>query len=144
MAKEKTLFTVVDYLINKVRFRVPRKALTPILLDRDLDVGMEYVLCDKDKVRLAYADLLKWYVLGASKMNNVSDADNGWSHTEGGYELSDNDISALKAEANAIYKELDPDSALKRRSSFRVTSHGIKRAVRDINGFPMPHIISGD
>jgi hypothetical protein len=137
-------FTVVDYLISKVRFGVPRRALIPILYDRELDEKAAYKSCDKDKVRLAYADLLKWIVLGASKVNNTSDTDNGWSHTTAGYELSDDDIANLKAEANAIYKELSPESVIKRRSAFRIVSHGVKRATRDTNGMYMPHTISED
>ncbi len=135
-------FTVVDYLLNKVRFGVPRKALLPILYDRELDDTAPYLSCDKDKVRLAYADLLKWYILGASKVNNTTETDNGWSHTTAGYELSDDDIANLKAEANAIYEELSPESVIKRRSTFRIVSHGVKRASRDINGMFVPHIIS--
>lgn len=135
-------FTVVDYLLNKVRFGVPRKALLPILYDRELDDKASYMSCDKDKVRLAYADLLKWYILGASKVNNTTDTDNGWSHTTAGYELSDDDIANLKSEANAIYEELSPESVIKRRSTFRITSHGIKRAARDMNGMYVPHTIS--
>ena len=92
MASENGFLSVTDYLINKVRFGIPRAALLSILVDRELDGGMEYLSCEKDKVRLAYADMLKWYVLGASKVNNTSDADNNWSHTEGGYELSSADI----------------------------------------------------
>lgn len=141
MASENSFLSVTDYLINKVRFGIPRAALLSILVDRELDGGMEYLSCEKDKVRLAYADMLKWYVLGASKVNNTSDADNNWSHTEGGYELSSADIAALKAEANAIYEELDKSSVFKRKSTFRMTSHGVKRASRDGCGMPVPHII---
>ena len=47
----------------------------------------------------------------------------------------------MTAEANAIYAELEPSSMLKRRSAFRVYSHGIKRATLDMGGMPQPHII---
>ena len=97
--------------------------------------------CDKDMRRLAYADTLKWFILGPSKTNNTSDSDNGWSHSEGGYDISKDDLKNMTAEANAIYAELEPSSVLKRRSTFRVYSHGIKRATLDIDGTPQPHII---
>ena len=112
-----------------------------IIVERSLDGGMAYVDADADSVRLAYADILKWIVLGPSKINNTSDTDNGWSHTEGGFEISESDRAALKAEANAIYAELEPSSMLKKKSSFKVSSHGVKRACLSIDGTPLPHII---
>lgn len=139
--EEVKVLTIGDYLINKVKFEVPEDCVKVILVDRDLDYGTPYMDCDKDTARLAYADILKWLVLGPSKFNNTSDTDNGWTHSGGGYELSDEDISELKAEANAIYAELEPESALKRKSTFRMTSHGIKRANRTMWGEPMPHVI---
>ena len=143
MAKDSEViaFTVEDYLINKVRFGVPRKALLPILVDRGIAPGESYLSCDRDSVRLAYADLLKWYILGARKVNNTSDSDNGWTHTEGGYELSSDDISVLKAEANAIYEELDSTSVIRKKTSFRVISHGVKRANVSPDGYYVPHLI---
>ena len=55
--------------------------------------------------------------------------------------MSDNDRSEMKAEANAIYAELEPDSILKKKSTFRVTSHGVKRANYSTCGESLPHII---
>lgn len=134
-------FTVMDYLSGKVKFGVTRKSLQAHLADRGLTSDELYCDCDKKVLRLCYADVLKWFCIGASKVNNTSDADNGWSHSGGGYELSSDDISALKAEANAIYEELEPESVLKKKSSFRIVSHGVKRATCDLGGYPLPHII---
>ena len=135
------VYTVNDYLINKVKFEMPMKALQAIMVDRELEDGIDLAACDKDKVRLAYADMLKWFVLGPSKVNNTSDSDNGWTHSGGGYDMSDADRSELKAEANAIYKELEPESMMKKRSTFRITSNGVKRANFTSLGCPLPHII---
>lgn len=120
--------TAEEWLINRVKFDVPRKALVAIMADRGIDGGADMAAADKDTLRLAYADLLKWLVLGPSKVNNTSDTDNGWTHSGGGYELSDADIKELKAEANAIYRELEPKSAMKRRATFRIVTGGVKRA----------------
>ena len=120
---------------------MPMKALLGIMYDRELENEIDLEACDKDKVRLAYADMLKWFVLGPSKVNNTSDSDNGWTHSGGGYDMSDNDRSEMKAEANAIYAELEPDSMLKKKSTFRVTSNGVKRANYSPCGEPLPHII---
>ena len=143
MDSEMQIYTVNEYLINKVKFEMPKEALKAIMVDRELDDGIDLASCDKDKVRLAYADMLKWFVLGASKVNNTSDSDNGWTHSGGGYDMSDEDRSELKAEANAIYKELEPESMLKKKTTFRITSHGVKRANFSPWGHPLPHIIGG-
>lgn len=141
MDEEMKVYTVEDYLINKVKFEVPDGALKAIMADRELEDGIDLSDCDKDKVRLAYADMLKWFVLGPSKVNNTSDSDNGWTHSGGGYDMSDEDRAELKAEANAIYKELEPESMLKKKSTFRITSHGVKRANYSPWGCPLPHIV---
>lgn len=120
---------------------VPKQAMLGILAERDLYPGSDFMDCDRSKARLAYADMLKWFILGPSKVNNTSDSDNGWSHSEGGYDISKDDLKNMTAEANAIYAELEPSSVLKRRGTFRVCSHGIKRATLDIGGIPQPHII---
>lgn len=134
-------YTVEDYILSKVKFEVPVSALYPIFIDRDLDATSTVTDCDKNSVRLAYADLLKWMILGPSKFNNTSDTDNGWTHSGGGYQLSVDDIKELKSEANAIYKELEPSSVFGRKTVFRINSGGIKRANTDMAGNPLPHII---
>ena len=141
MEKETNAYTVLDYLANKVNFEVYRETVIGILADRGVDPSDMYVDSDKDTMRLAYADLLKWFLLGPSKVNNTSDSDNGWTHSGGGYDMSDNDRSEMKAEANAIYKELEPGSMLKKKSSFRIISHGVKRASYSPWGSPLLHLI---
>lgn len=141
MDKGNKIHTLEDALFSKVRFSIPEDTVRTILIERALDGNMAYVDANPTDVRLAYADILKWLVLGPSKMNNTSDSDNGWSHTEGGFEMSESDRAELKAEANAIYAELEPSSMLKKKSSFRITSHGVKRADLSAFGCPLPHII---
>ena len=134
-------YTIEDYILGKVRFEVPVDALRPIFIDRDIDAKSLVMECDKNKVRLAYADLLKWMILGPSKVNNTSDTDNGWTHSSGGYQLSSDDIKDLKNEANAIYKELEPSSVFGRKTTFKMNSGGIKHSNMDLVGNPLPHII---
>ena len=141
MEKETNAYTALDYLANKVNFEVYRETVIGILADRGVDPSDMYVDSDKDTIRLAYADLLKWFLLGPSKVNNTSDSDNGWTHSGGGYDMSDDDRAEMKAEANAIYKELEPGSMLKKKSSFRIISHGVKRASYSPWGSPLPHLI---
>ena len=137
---EKT-YTIEDYILAKVKFEVPVDALYPIFVDREIEAKTPMMDSDRTKVRLAYADLLKWIILGPSKVNNTSDTDNGWTHSSGGYQLTNDDIKELKNEANAIDKELEPSSVFGRKTTFRMNSGGIKRANYDLAGNPLPHII---
>ena len=141
MDKGNKIHTLEDALFSKVRFSIPEDTVRTILIERALDGNMAYVDANPADVRLAYADILKSLVLGRSKINNTSDSDNGRSHTEGGFEMSERDRAELKAEANAIYAKLEPSSMLKKKSSFRITSHGVKRADISAFGCPLPHII---
>lgn len=140
-------YTVQDHLAAQFKFAIPKAALYAKLIDRDLDPKAEYddefkqTEGNKDKFRLAYADIIKWFVLGMSKKNNTSDSDNGWTHSGGGYEIDDTDRKLLMAEANAIYKELEPESVFKSKTTFRMNSFGIQHANYDMGGNPLPHII---
>ena len=141
VSEVKKTYTIEDYILAKVKFEVPVDALYPIFIDRGFERSTPIIDCNMDKVRLAYADLLKWMVLGPSKVNNTSDTDNGWTHSSGGYQLTNDDIKELKNEANAIYKELEPSSVFGRKTTFRMNSGGIKPANSDLAGNPLPHII---
>lgn len=138
--KNAVVYLAVDHLLSQMRFRMPRKAVCAIMVNRGVGVEAPYVDCEKRDLRLCYADMLKWLLIGPSKVNNVLDSDNGWSHTEAGYELSSADRADLRAEANAIYKELEPTSVLRGRTGFKIHSMGICRANRDVYGDPLPHI----
>ena len=58
MDSEMGIYTVNDYLINKVKFEMPMKALLGIMHDRELEDGIDLDACDKDKVKLAYLGFL--------------------------------------------------------------------------------------
>ena len=135
------IYSIIDYLLDKVRFDVPESAIKPILIERGLDGGMLATDCDRDLLRLCYADLFKWYVIGASKVNSTSDSDNGWSHSGGGFSLDADDRKLIIKEANAIYGELEPSSSIKTKGSFRMMSFGVRHADYDISGNPLPHVI---
>lgn len=139
--KVETVYTVMDYLPAKVKFDIPKAAMLAILADRGVEPTMPYVDAEKSSLRLAYADIIKWFVVGHSKQNNTSDTDNGWTHSGGGYELDDTDRRILIKEANAIYDELEPASAIKNKTAFKIMSFGIRQADYDATGNPIPHII---
>ena len=132
-------YTVRDWLFGCVNFSVPDSAVDCILAERSVDGDTEYE--DREEleldVRLLKADLFKWIVLGPGKVNNTSDADNGWSHSDGGYTLSKDDKKMLMDEANAIYGELEPASVFGKKT-IRMRSAGIMPAYRDFDGTPLP------
>lgn len=139
--KVETVYTVMDYLPAKVKFDIPKAAMLAILADRGVEPSMPYVDAEKSSLRLAYADIIKWFVVGHSKQNNISDTDNGWTHSGGGYELDETDRRILIKEANAIYDELEPASAIKNKTAIKIMSFGIRQADYDATGNPIPHII---
>ena len=144
MVEEATTYTVTDYLGYSVNFNIPRKTLAGIMLIRNVDPESLVEDCDKDALRLCYADMIRWFLSGPSKRNNTSDTDNGWSHTGGGYEISSEDRKALAAAANAIYAELEPDTYVGKKVTFTMNSFGVMRGkvVPDKYGFrPLPHIV---
>ena len=132
------VYTVEDWLFGCVNFPVPESAVEAILQQREVNGETPY--SDRESletdIRLLKADLYKWIVLGAGKVNNTSDTDNGWNHTDGGYTLSKDDKKLLMDEANAIYEELEPESVFGRKT-IRMRSAGIMPAYRDTDGTPL-------
>jgi hypothetical protein len=131
------VYTVEDWLFGCVNFSVPQSIVTNLLKVRSVERDTAYDDTDIKTRLLLKADLLKWIILGASKVNNTSDSDNGWSHSDGGYTLSKDDKKMLKDEANAIYDEYEPESVFGRKRT-TVHSLGIMPAFRDFDGEPLP------
>ena len=132
-------YTVRDWLFDCVNFAVSDSAVNAILAQREVEGSTLYNQRDTlaIDIRLLKADLLKWIVLGPGKVNNTSDSDNGWSHSEGGYTLTKDDKKLLMDEANAIYAELEPESVFGKKK-IRMRSAGIMPAYRDTDGTPLP------
>lgn len=136
------VYTVGEWLFGCVNFAVPDEAVNFVCKTRNLETDADYKDYSeagkpKDILRLAKADLFKWIVLGAGKVNNTTDTDNGWSHSEGGYTLSQDDKKLLMDEANGIYEELEPESVFGKKK-IRMRSAGIMPAYRDTDGTPLP------
>ena len=129
------VYTVEDWLFGCVNFAVPKSAVDYVLNGREIDGCTPY--SERGSlpidVRLLKADILKWVILGAGKVNSTSDQDNGWSHTDGGYTLSKVDKSMLRDEANGIYAELEPESVFGKKK-IKVHSMGIMPAKRNTDG----------
>jgi hypothetical protein len=144
----KVVYTVEDWLFGCVNFAVPHEGVDAIFAERCVDPTQEYAKevnvntgeGEEPKTidaRLLKADLLKWIVLGAGRITDTKDQDNGWAHAGGGYTLSKDDKKLLMDEANAIYEELEPESVFGKKK-IRMRSAGIMPAYRDVDGTPLP------
>ncbi len=135
-------YTVGDWLFDCVNFYVPDSAVNYVCASRGVEKDTSYTDMTTDgkpddTLRLLKADLIKWIVLGPGKVNNTSDGDNGWNHSEGGYTFSEEDKKLLLDEANGIYEELEPESVFAKKK-IRMRSAGIMPAYRDTDGTPLP------
>ena len=137
--QEKKIYTVADHLCGRVNYDVPDETVVAICKKRGVDETLAYPDGCKDiNVDLLYADILKWIILGPSRRGDVSDADNGWKHSEGSFTLSKEDKKLLMNEANDIY-EANGEPKIG-RTKIKVHSLGIMRARFDLNGNPLPRI----
>lgn len=142
MSEASSTYTAFEYISASVKFSVPKAALVAKFKKRGIEPDAAYdSVKDTNALRLVYADMLRWFLIGQSKQNNTSDSDNGWAHSGGGYELDDDDKKLLAAEANAIYSELEPESVIKNKVVFKMNSFGIQHANYDTGGNPLPHVI---
>lgn len=126
-------YTIDEWLINSVDYKVDDESVTFLLSERDVEPGTAKSEVTDDTRKLLYADLLKRIWLRCSKVNNTSDSDNGWSHSDGGYTMSEEDRSRLRNEANDIYEELEPQSVFGKKK-IRIHSMGVMPAKRNPDG----------
>lgn len=135
------VFTVIDYVLDSVSFPVPKEAVQSLCRKRNINGAEAYndAVARGVKVELLRADILRWMVLGPSRVGSTTDRDNSWSHSGGGYTLTKDDKRMLLAEANAIYGELEPASVF-HPSKITFHSFGVGRAITDLDGTPLPRI----
>lgn len=132
--------TAEDYVFGCVNFAVPQEAVDHILSEREITSSTPYEELEKKDKELLKADLYVWICMGPSKVNSTSDSDNGWSHSEGGYTLSDDDKDRMLAYAKAIYEKYDEEFDYDDSVSVHVSSFGIQPCDYDETGIPLPHI----
>lgn len=137
------VYTIEDYLFGCVNFDVPQDAIRSILMNRGVENGMAFLEAKETlgfSIDLLKADLFKWILLGVSRKGAVSDGDNGWKHSDGGYSLTKEDKRLLRNEANAIYKDNGETQNIFGRTKIRLKSNGIMGALQNIDGTPLPRI----
>lgn len=158
---EKKVRTVRDYVFGCVNFQISDETAECICDERGIDpdktfdelfpkptedatdvVSEEENLEPKRTKELLKADLYVWICMGPTKVNSTSDSDNGWSHSEGGYQLTDEDKDRMLAYAKTIYdkygEEFDYDDSVE----VNVSSFGIQPCDYNEAGIPLPHEVS--
>lgn len=116
--------TIEEYLIGSVNFEVTDDAISVILVDRNVQPNTDVsLLIERDK-ELCKADLYMWVASSPNRKGVVSDSDNSWSHSDGGFTLTDADKRTYVSLANLLYDKWD--EAKRARSRFKLVSHGIR------------------
>ena len=133
-------YTAEDYLFGCVNFPVPEEAVRFILAGREVSGSVPFSEIDKREADLLKADLYVWICTSPNRRGDISDSDNSWRHTEGGYTLSEADKNRLMALATGIYEQYDEPLPFK-KGKIKVVSHGIRRCNYDLSGKPLPRIL---
>ena len=121
------VYTMADWLADCVEMPISAGLVRSILAEREVSEDMAFDDANQEVRELCKADLYSRIALTSpNRMGAVSDSDNGWSHSDGGYTLTEGDKKRLLAEANAIYGKYDePTKGTK--TKITITQHGISR-----------------
>lgn len=129
---ESNIYKLADWLADMVNFPVPAGLVRAILAERKVAEDMAYVDVNEQVRDLCKADMYSRIALTSpNRLGAISDSDNGWSHSDGGYTLTESDKDRLLAEANEIYDKYDEPTKGKKQT-IRITQHGIHRRGRPI------------
>ena len=138
---ENNVRTAEDYVFSCVNFAIPQEGVDYVLGERKIKAEKPYDELEKKDKELLKADIYVWICMGPSKINSTSDSDNGWSHSEGGYTLSDDDKDRMLKYAKAIYDKYDEEFDYDDSVSVAIESFGITPCDYDEAGIPLPHIV---
>ena len=136
---ENNVRTAEDYVFSCVNFAIPQEGVDYVLGERKIKAEKPYDELEKKDKELLKADIYVWICMGPSKINSTSDSDNGWSHSEGGYTLSDDDKDRMLKYAKAIYDKYD-EEYIDDSVCVAIESFGITPCDYDEAGIPLPHI----
>lgn len=137
---ENNVRTAEDYVFSCVNFAIPQEGVDYVLGERKIKASKPYEELEKKDKELLKADIYVWICMGPSKINSTSDSDNGWSHSEGGYTLSDDDKDRMLKYAKAIYDKYD-EEYIDDSVCVAIESFGITPCDYDEAGIPLPHIV---
>lgn len=115
------------WLSDSVNIGVSEGLVRSILAEREVDNNSLYSDVDVRTRNLCMADLYSRIALTSpNREGAVSDEDNGWSHSDGGYTLSEYDKKQLLDTANAIYT-MYGEPVKGRKVTVKITNYGLIR-----------------
>lgn len=114
--------TIESYLSGSINFDISEDAIKVILADRNIADNTNITNLTTKEKELCKADLYMWVVTSPNRRGSVSDSDNSWSHSDGGFSLTDADKKAYISMANAIYDKYNEDK--KSKTTFKIVSFG--------------------
>lgn len=124
---ENNIYKLADWLADMVNFPVSAGLVRSILAERNVAEDMAYADVNEQVRDLCKADMYSRIALTSpSRLGATSDSDNGWSHSDGGYTLAEDDKDRLLAEANEIYDKYD-ESTKGKKLTIRISQHGMHR-----------------
>lgn len=94
---------VETYLRGCVGYPVTDEAIQNILVRRSIIPETTVTEITKKQLDLCTADVYMWCATAPSVSGTISDADAGWKHSEGGYQINSSDKSRFISMANSIY-----------------------------------------
>lgn len=124
---EETAYMFSKWLSDSVNIGVSEGLVRSILAEREVNEDSLYSDVDIRTRNLCMADLYSRIALTSpNREGAVSDSDNGWSHSDGGYTLSEYDKKQLLNTANAIYAMYnEPEKG--RKVTVKITNYGLIR-----------------
>lgn len=132
--------TLRDHCFGCVNFLLPEEAVDYVLNERDLKGDTLLSEVDKKTRDLLKADLYVWVCMGPSKVSSTSDSDNGWSHSDGGHQLTDEDKDRMLRTAQDIYDKYGEELDVYDSVEVHVSSFGVMPCNYNEAGIPLPHI----
>lgn len=137
---ETKIRTAEDYVFGCVNFALPQEAVDYVLGERKIQKSLNEDDLDKQTKQLLKADTYLWVCVGPSRVGSVSDSDNGWKHSEGGYTLTDDDKDRMLSYVKATYEKYGEEFLFDDSVSVTVSSFGIAPCDYNEAGIPLPHI----
>lgn len=139
---ENRTYTIADWLCGRVGLAVATENVKSLCYSRNIEPDYPYSDTEVRERDLLEADLLVHIATTwANKVNNTTDSDNGWSHSDGGYTLTDDDKERMLARARSLYGKWDEEMPFDDNVSVSVTSFGISHCDFGEGIWPQPHII---
>lgn len=136
MDETQETYRLFDWLAGTVNFPVPASLIRAIFAERGVTEDIAFADADATVRDLCKADLYSRIALTSpNRQGAVSDGDNGWSHSDGGFTLTEEDKKLLLSEANAIY-EANGEPAKGKRTTVSITHFGIRRRCYPTGIFP--------